>query len=264
MKTPHKIGDTRPSGGIPAAERCAYIYTDDSGVKPPPDVARHILVIGGIKTRKNGELMRAVRHIRDLDRFEREFKFRTINKGSASAYYAMIDALEKSDAMLIGTVAINPDKLDWRHHARLTSGLVHGNVNRNEVVTLLMDAVSTPRGVAFEDIVRGRVNSKLGSQRVTGAVTLDSRTCDGLQIADLVAGAIAFDRRRRLGGDGRVDSLKGRVVERLKAAFGVDTFDDVRTDRVNVQTWHPPLPKEVEKVAALTVRTGPANVLAIK
>jgi Protein of unknown function (DUF3800) len=223
--------------GLPLDTRTSTIYVDDSGVKA---AGNRILVIGGIKIRKHGQLLRAIRHVRDLSGFEREFKFSEINKGSASAYYAMIDELEKSDAHLIATVTQRPPGTGdsgWRYYAKITAGLLQGIVNRNELVTVLMDNVSTPRGVAFEDIVRGNVNRRLGAMRVVTAACHDSRSSDGLQVADLVAGAIAFERRRLAGESGKVDSTKGRIVQRLKAAFGLEELTDVRTDRVNIHTW---------------------------
>jgi hypothetical protein len=93
--------------------------------------------------------------------------------------------------------------------------------------------------VAFEDVVRGMVNTRLGSTRLTTAACLDSESSDGLQVADLVASAIAFERRRLAGESGAPNSVKARVVNRLKEAFGGVDLTDGRTDRVNIQTWTP-------------------------
>lgn len=215
------------------------IYADDSGVKA---AGSRILVIGGIKVRRHGALFRAIRHIRDEADFRREFKFSEINRGSLSAYFAMIDELEKSDAHVVATVSNRPPGKgsgDWRFYAEVTTRMVRGNVNRNEVVTLLMDHVSTPRAVPFEDVVRGRVNKHFGSTKVTTAACLDSRASDGLQVADLIASAIAFERRRVAGESGGTNSDKAKVVNRLKEAFGSD-LSDGRAPRVNIQTWTPP------------------------
>jgi hypothetical protein len=143
---------------------------------------------------------------------------------------------------MIATVTHRPaghGSADWRFYCDVATRLVRGNVNRGEHVCVLLDMMSTPRGTAFEDVLRGRVNNLLRSTQVTSAVCLDSRSSDGLQVADLIAGAVAFERRRLAGESGGTNSPKARVVNRLKEAFGVDELTDLRTNRVNIQTWTP-------------------------
>jgi hypothetical protein len=233
----------RPHVEVPLHYPTSTIYTDDSGVKAGKS---RLLVIGGIKVRRHGTLLRAIRHIREEADFPREFKFSGINRGSLSAYFALIDEIEKSDVHMVATVTHRPagkGSADWRFYAEVATRLVRGSVNKQELVSVLMDHVSTPRDVAFEDTVRGMVNKRLGSTRVISAACLDSRCSDGLQVADLVASAIAFERRRLAEESGSANSNKARVVNRLKEAFGGIDLTDCRTDRVNIQTWNPPGPR---------------------
>lgn len=88
-----------------ARNSTSTFYLDDSGVVA---AAGKLLVIGGIKIRRHGKLMREIRHIRDRAGFQREFKFNEINKGSLSAYYAMIDA--RRGQMLAWWPASPPDR----------------------------------------------------------------------------------------------------------------------------------------------------------
>jgi hypothetical protein len=230
---------------VPYQYPTATIYTDDSGAKS----ANRLLVIGGIKVRRHGALLRGIRHVRDQTGFSSEFKFTDMNKGSVSAYYAMIDELAKSDAHLIACVTrrpVGPQSADWQFYAEVTSRLVRGNINRRELVGLLMDSISTPQGIGLDDVVRGRVNKSFNATAVVSAACLDSRSSDGLQVADLVASAIAFDRKMRAGEGGKESSMKGRVVARLKEAFDVADLEDSRTPKVNILTWNPePLLKVV-------------------
>lgn len=226
---------------VPVRYPTSMIYTDDSGVKA---AGHRILVVGGIKVRRHGALLRAVKHVRDQTGFAGELKFSGINKGSLSAYYGIIQALEESDAHLIACVTQRPPgDTGWRFYADVTAKLVRGNINRRELVGVLMDTVSTPPDVGLDDVVRGRVNKSLNATGVVTAACLDSRSSDGLQIADLVAGAVAFERRRLAGDGGKETSIKGRVVTRLKSAFGGVDLMDCRTDRVNIHTLKDPMPR---------------------
>jgi hypothetical protein len=91
---------------VPLGYPTSTIYLDDSGTKA---AGTRLLVIGGLKVRRHGQLLRAIRHVREQTGFGREFKFAGINKGSLSAYYALIDEMKKSDAHLVACVSHRPD-----------------------------------------------------------------------------------------------------------------------------------------------------------
>lgn len=196
--------------------------------------------------------MRVIRDVRDRTGFgNSEFKFSEINRGSFSAYCELIDRLAESEAHLAACVVdaqqynpFSPGEAAWQVHARVAAQLLAGCINRRELVTVLMDGISTPVGCSLEDDVRRRVNRKFGGTSIVGAVCLDSRSNDGLQVADLVASAIAFERRLAKGAGGKSSSPKARVAGRLRAAMSLDHFGDQRTPRVNILTLRGPLPAQ--------------------
>jgi Protein of unknown function (DUF3800) len=154
--------------------------------------------------------MREIRHLREQTGFSQELKFSGINQGSLAAYYGLISLLETSDARMIATVThrtAGHGSADWSFYCEVATRLVRGNVNRGEHICVLMDMMSTPRGTAFEDVVRGRVNKLLRSTQVTSAVCLDSRSSDGLQVADLVAGGLSRIRETTSRGRERGHQL---------------------------------------------------------
>jgi len=134
---------------------------------------------------------------------------------------------------------LKTERPTWLFYAETTAQLVRGAVNRRELVSLMMDDVSTPRDVAFEDVVRGMVNKRFGNTSVISAACLCSHSSDGLQMADLVASAIGFERRRLAGESGNANSPKAQVVNRLKAAFGGVDLLDHRGGRVNIRSYDP-------------------------
>ncbi|KLO37445.1 hypothetical protein ABH36_12965 [Mycobacterium haemophilum] len=198
-------------------------------------------MVGAVKLRKPGILLRDIEHIRDNCEYDGEFKFSRISRGKLTTYYQVIDALEASDAH-ISACAVDLSKTtnpfnckapEWKVHARIAAKLLVGNLNSRELGSAVLDRRTTPAGVAFDDTVRAMVNQRLKAIGLVSAVCADSRCTDGLQIADLVAGAVAHQRR----SDSSANSHKGRVAARLAAAFGVDSFaTDQRSGRVNVLT----------------------------
>jgi hypothetical protein len=201
--------------------------------------------VGAVKVRKPRRLMRNVADIRDLYDYRDEFKFNRISRGKFAMFCQLIDTLKQSDARIAACVVdqaseANPFATsgpDWMAHARVTSALLAGNINRQELAAALVDQVTTPRNAAFDDTVREMVNRHMQSTSLVSVACADSTSTDGLQLADLIAGAVAYQRGHGTESTSP-SSHKGKIAARLAAAFGVDGFDeDVHTSRVNISTF---------------------------
>lgn len=241
---------------VPRRYPTSTIYVDESGAKAS---ASAFFVVAAAKVRKQGALPRAIQDVRDKTGFRHEFKFSEITRGSLPAWYLLIDAIENSDLHVAATVVdrtvYNPfgAKPLWVVQAEVTTQLLAGCINKRELVGVMIDGISTPAGVCMDDVIRNRVNSRFGATSIVSAACLDSRTNDMLQVADLIAGAVAFERRRIDGESGKPNSNKGKVVARLRTALGVESFADGRSDRVNIATLQP---RTRTKQPALTVVTS--------
>lgn len=241
---PHE--DPGPLGSgelrVPLGHSTATMFIDESGSKGSGSA---FFVLGLVKLRRPGELARTVIAIRDRHRFRQEFKFGNVTAGALPAYFDLADAIAASDA-LIGAYIYDKQRYDpfpgealWRVQAGAASRLVHGNLNRGELVSVMLDLVSSPEGVAVDERVRQSVNGRVRRTAVVSALCLDSRTSDCLQAADLVASAIAFERHAWAGRSKHPPGArtpKARLAQRLRVAFGLPDFGDVRTSRVNIHT----------------------------
>ncbi len=226
---------------VPLGYPTATLFLDESGSKAS---ASQFFVTAAVKLRAPGMFQRTIRELRDRTGFEGEFKFAEITRGTLPAYYELIDKLEESDALLAACVvdgqsSCNPfagGRPAWLAHAEVAVQLLVGVINRRELVTVMLDGISTPRGCSLEDHVKDQVNRRLRNTSVIGAVCLDSRSSDVLQVADMLAGAIAFERRRGATGDHAM-SNKAKVATRLQAAFGLRGLHDQRSARTNIATY---------------------------
>lgn len=226
---------------VPLQYPTSLIFVDESGAKAS---GNRFFVVGAVKLRQPGQFARTLRDIRDRHGFHGELKFAEITRGTLPTYYEVIDRLHESDAHLAACVidgrVYDPFKGGrpaWRVHAEVAAQLLVGCVNQHELVGVLLDGISTPRGYSLEDTVRGMVNRRLRATSIVSAACLDSRSNDTLQVADLVAGAIAFERRRAAGVSGKPNSHKAKVAARLGAAFGHMELADGRNERVNIATY---------------------------
>lgn len=70
---------------------------------------------------------------------------------------------------------------------------------------------------------------------------MDSRSTDLLQIADLVASSIAYERKNANKPDvkpGKRVSAKAHFSARLRRALELDSFDDTHHGKINILTMN--------------------------
>lgn len=226
---------------LPGTQTASF-WVDESG---SVQTAGDCFVIAAVKTRHPDELQRALRAVREGNRQHLdELKFGRIKSGNVKVYRDVVDVLMDSDARLsvlaVDGAIFNPfrgDEASWVTHAKLIGQLVAGTMNQNEVATVAMDVVSTPAGSSMGPVVKRHVNGMLRTTAVTTAVTLNSKTNDLLQAADIVAGSV-FHQRATKPDAGAPE--KAEIARRLAMSFGVASFeDDVRVERLTVKTFRP-------------------------
>ncbi|MEP6479276.1 MAG: DUF3800 domain-containing protein [Rhodoglobus sp.] len=232
---------------VPSGYPTATVFIDESGSRAS---GSRFFVMGAITTRTPGLLARSLHAVRDKTGFNHEFKFSEITSGSLAAYYAAVDAIADSEAHIIASV-VNRDQYDpfpgtgaVEAHANVAAQLLVGCINRRELVSVVLDLVSTPEGVSLDELVKDQVNRRFRNTSVVSAICADSKAMDLLQMADLVAGAIAFERRREAGENRKVgsnpNSPKAKVATRLLAGLQITSAVDQRTDRINIATLRTP------------------------
>lgn len=227
---------------IPVRYPTSLVFVDESGSKA---TASQFFVVAAVKVREPGRFAETIRGVRDRTGFGSELKFSGITRGTLPVYYNLIDELEASEARLAACVVRgdvhNPfhgRRPVWQVHADVISQLLVGCINRRELVGVLLDGISTPRGCSLEDTVRRTTNRRLRATAVVSAACLDSQTNDILQVADMVAGAILHERRIAVERTAQTVSNKGKVAMRLAAALGRPGLVDGRDARLNIQTYH--------------------------
>lgn len=232
---------------VPPKYPTAMIFVDESAVKVS---AGRFFVVGAVKVRKPGQLLRSVQDIRDRHGYMDEFKFSKITRARTPVFSELVDVLEQSDAHIAACIVDRTKGADpfassdpqWVAHARITAKLLVGIINRRELAAALLDQVSTPRGCAFDDTIREMVNARMRATSLVAATCADSSCNDGLQLADLVAGAVAHQCGQSASTSSPT-SHKGKIAARLAAAYGVASLCDIRTDRVNIATLGIPAPR---------------------
>jgi hypothetical protein len=232
-------GGPQPALVVPLDYPCSTLFVAETGGAASGGA---FFVIAAVKVRNVGRLRRQVLHTRDRHDDDGELTLAAVTPARVPFFRDVIDALSASDARISATVVdlraggADPfvrDEPRWVGTARLTARLLHGSLVRRELATALIHQVTTPPDDAFEETVRRMTNTRLGSTSLVSALCADPRSSDGLQLADLVAAAIAYQRRWADGSGGSPD--RADLAARLADGFAVADFrTDRRTDRVNV------------------------------
>lgn len=226
---------------IPPDTLSRTYFIDESGTK---GALGDVFVVGAVRTQDPSALLRAVKGVRDRHQFYKEFKFGDVTKKGLPVYLDLMEEVEKSKATF-GVCIVDKRKCDpwgddpsWNGNIWATEKLLKALLNRREIATVLMDEISAPASVSIGNEIKLRINSTFGCLRIASAVHLDSKANDGLQIADLIAGAARhyIEKVEEVSlaeylVAGNPKSLLGRRVAQV---LGVGGFEECRLERVKI------------------------------
>ncbi|QXT62718.1 DUF3800 domain-containing protein [Tessaracoccus palaemonis] len=235
-------GDGEDWFHLPDDVPVSTIYIDESGAR---NSRGGFFVLGFIKVREPAKLDREIRHLRQKHKFFSEAKFGSINRDHVLFYYDLVELVAEADVRVGGSVydstaAFAARKETWRTQARMSAQLIAANINKGELVNAVIDLVQTPQGASLARVVHADVHRKLGHRALVACYDMDSQSTNLLQVADVIAGAIAYERRQWAGSTPEPpmsnDAPKGKVSARLRRALELDSFADAREGKVNILT----------------------------
>ncbi|WP_216378482.1 DUF3800 domain-containing protein [Arcanobacterium phocae] len=222
--------------------KTATFFIDESGSKSS---AGKFFVIGSAKTYLPGKLSWEMRHIRERHSFKDEFKFTKVKNDTLPIYKQLIDVAFATRTLLGAFVLDSRDsdqfgeRPTWAVQAQLTAQLIRGTLKHGELGTVVADVITTPKGISLAESVKNQINSQLDCLAIVGAMDIDSRASTELQLADLFAGAVNYERKSLAGltqGDIHGSSPKGKLVRHIQAVYGLDSFDDAKQYLVSIKT----------------------------
>ncbi len=131
----------------------------------------------------------------------KEFKYTDITAGAVDLHKGLVDVCLTSSYQEFFCFVADRQVADpiqrfgssWAAYSKLAEQLILASVRPNELVSVLADNYSTPDHILFEEDVRENVNRRLGRLAVVACCRLDSKSSDGLQVADLLTSAVAHE-----------------------------------------------------------------------
>jgi len=231
-------GQSVPS--LPANQPTAVAFLDETGSISQD----RFFSVGCLILPEPSTVLRRIQKLRDVHHWYGEMKWAEVTETSYPLYREVLDEVSRSDARYACFVA-DRQSADpvarfgdaWRAYEKLAAQLLIGAAKPGELVSVLADNYSTPDDVVFEVDVRRDVNQRLGKLILVSVCRLDSRSRDGLQLVDILTGAVTFEFRQAAGLAGS-KSAKAKLAGDLRQLYGVQSvLGGVRTARLNVAVY---------------------------
>lgn len=240
MKPPKLVLPTNAQGVV--------YFIDEAGSKGS---LGSYFVTAAVRTTDPDRVSRTVKAVRDRHKFNSadELKFSNVTKRSEPILSDVFREIVDTGCCTFGAFVLDKRHYDpwssrtqWQGHLFATRRLLKGLVTRREIAVALLDHIDVPEGVSYGDCLMNEVNERFGNKRIAAAISLDSRTCSGLQIADMVASAI-FHARKKIEDKGLEAFLedqtpKARLSRDIASALGSGYFRDCDTELLEIQTSH--------------------------
>jgi hypothetical protein len=243
-RTPPPAVDSKPPGVTLKRDHPTCTgFLDESGMISQD----RYFCIGMVKTKKAPQLLRGVQKLRDQLHWYSEIKWYDITKDSIDQYKRIVDICLADKSLLEFWCFVADRKVNdpiaqfgsqWDAYGKLAEQLLVASVHPNELISLMADNYSTPDTILFEEDLQAAVNRRLKRLAVVSVVRLDSRSCDGLQIADLLTSAVLHEFRVDVGL-AKASSPKGIVAAHIRSALGTTScIGGWRNAQHSVQVFH--------------------------
>ena len=254
---------------LPVDTQGVVYFVDEAGSK---GTSGDFFVTAAVRTSDPDQVSRTVKAIRDKHRFTKaeELKFKNVTKHSepilAEVFREVVACGCTFGAFVLDKRHFDPwsSRPQWQGHLFATDRLLRGLVTRREAAVALLDHIDVPQGVSYGDNLMSQMNTRFGNKRLVAAVSLDSRTCAGLQVADLLASSIFYARKKteELGLEGFLSSQtpKALLAREFATAVGSSHFADCNTDLLHIQTSHERSLREIR--AACTIEPDAEAIAA--
>ena len=212
----------------------ATVYLDESGlIKTDRFFGIGCLKLADSRLLREAGRLRQIHGCFDELHWARFDKAVTRRGGAFALATAVIDAFFETEGCSFFCIVADRENGDlassygtaWKAYEGLSIRALDAAVGGNELVTVLADHADTPPHVYFEADVKAGLNASRGRLAVATVNRADSRSMDGLQLADLLLGAAMFDfRQGATRGALRADSQKAKLSAQLLDRCAITSF----------------------------------------
>lgn len=229
----------RPAYLPPPGHPTLQVYIDESGIA---NQSRFLAIGALVFRRDHGLVTNQFLTLRDRTGWRKEAHFVEINRTTAHLYREAINVVASSDGRFVCAV-IDKDEWNpfssrreaWKTHAQVTIQLLNAVIGKGHpILSVVVDHLTTPQTVNYEGYLATAINRTQGYLAVAGVNRMDSRACVGLQLADVLTGAVGHQYRQGHDSTARSASPKGQVAEHVAQSWNLASLVGASTPRFKV------------------------------
>ncbi|TSC62882.1 MAG: hypothetical protein G01um101448_1140 [Parcubacteria group bacterium Gr01-1014_48] len=207
-----------------------FCFLDETGTLS--DQKDHYFTVGILKMSQPYYLQSKIFYERSKIRFYDEIKFNKLSKNNSGFAKTVIDALFETRSISFYSYSISTksdyyatsfDADPWMAYEQITLKLLDASLSEQEIVILIADYVTTPKGIRFEVDVKKSFNQKKNRLALAGVCRFDSKSNDLLQLVDLLIGTVTYDikfSKKLVKGS----KYKLEIVNYVKRKLGTVSF----------------------------------------
>ncbi len=179
-----------------------FYFVDESGlIKSERDP---YFAFGAIKIAAPQHFYREIRSIRSRFSVREELKWSKMGEHKYEAVKHILDVFFNSKVRVsFSCVILKKNELDFDKYFQdnffnaYTSFMIlllKGSMSSDtQIATILADDYFTAKGKDIESVVRNKINNHFRRLAVGGCCQIDSKSCDLIQVTDLLLGVILYD-----------------------------------------------------------------------
>jgi len=166
-----------------------------------------------------------------------------VKKGTAHFYREAVRVLYASGCRFSCLVAdkakknpMKPGLESWKNYAQMTILAVGDLITwKRPLLSVVVDNLSTPAEVNYEGYIATAINTKHSYLAVAGINRMNSRACWGLQMADVLTGAVVHQYRQTRDPSAKPGSVKGQLAADIASMWGLDSLIGASSTRFTVR-----------------------------
>lgn len=216
--------------------RTPFAFFDETGSLN--DKINRFFCLGMIKCMQPFYLDSNIREIRQKYQFYDEIKWNTLSKAKIEVVKETVEAVFETPGIYFSCIVINKDNIKfeedfesnpYRAYQEFTEALLKQSIDKNEILTVLADYVTTPKDIRFEVDVKHNLNKFLNRLAIGGIHRVDSKGVNIIQIVDLFIGAVVYCYKKDLklvSGDKNKIKILNLILNKLQKkvfAGGIST-----------------------------------------
>lgn len=207
-----------------------FCFLDESGSLS--NYTEPYFTVGLLKMSMPYYLQSKILYERSKRHFYDEVKFNKVSRNNIDFLKMIIDFVFETKSLSFYSYTThkqskyfqkNFSKDVWSAYEKITLKLIDVSLGEKEILILVADHITTPRGVKFEVNVKKNFNESKKRLALAGVCRFDSKSNDLLQVVDLLVGTITYDIKVK---NGLITGSKYKLelVNYLKSKLGTDSF----------------------------------------